>query len=125
MLMTPLLRPCYCVVSQWCAHFSFVFLLLRSCFHKDGWTYLTSSWCTSRLNFPSYNMPPVLRTYTHNYSYTPNYYFIWTHATHDLKTTNPKIELTPCMANVMDNDCCDFGIVYVSFNIRKQVHVMF
>jgi hypothetical protein len=89
MLMTLPFRPCYCMVSQWCAHFSFVFLLLRSCLHRDGWTYSTSSWCTSHLNFPSYNMPPILKTYTHNYSYIPNYYFIWTHATHDLKTTNP------------------------------------
>ncbi len=64
-------------------------LFLQSRFHKDGWTYSTSFWCASRLNFPSYNMPLVLRTYTHNYSYIPNNYFIWTHATHYLNTTNP------------------------------------
>jgi hypothetical protein len=50
--------------------------------------YSTSSWCASCLNFPFYNMPLILRTYTDNYSYTPNNYFIWTHATHYLKTTN-------------------------------------
>ncbi len=76
-----------------CAHFSFVLLLLQSCLHKDGWTYSTSFWCTSRLNFPSYNMSPILRTYTHDYNYTPNNYLIWTHATHYLKTTN----LTKCV----------------------------
>jgi hypothetical protein len=55
--------------------------------------YSTSSWCASCLNFPFYNMPLILRTYTDNYSYTPNNYFIWTHATHYLKTTN----LTECV----------------------------
>ncbi len=95
--MTPLFQPSYCVVSQWCAHFSFVLLLLRSYLHRDGWTYSTSFWCTSRLNFPSYNMPLVLRTYTHDYSYTPNNYFIWTHVATPLwpsvrmKLTLPKL----------------------------------
>jgi hypothetical protein len=31
-----------------------------------------------------------------------------------LKLKN-KIGMTPFMANLMDDDCCDFGIVYVSF----------
>jgi hypothetical protein len=90
MLMTPLFQPIYyCMLSQWCTHFSFVLLILQSHFHINGWTYSTSSWCTSCLNFPSHNMPPVLKTYTHDYSYTPNNYFIWTHTTHYLKITNP------------------------------------
>jgi hypothetical protein len=39
--------------------------------------------------FPLLQYGPSTKTYTHDYSYTPNNYFIWIHATHYLKTTTP------------------------------------
>ncbi len=76
--------------------------------------YSTSSWCASCLNFPFYNMPLILRTYTDNYSYTPNNYFIWTHATHYLKTTNP----TECVKTKNPNKQLLLGIsCYLHTNV--------
>ncbi len=123
MLMTLFLRPCYYVVSQWCAHFFFMFLLLQSRIHKDGWTYLTSFWCTSCLNFPSYSMPHVLITYTCNYNYTPNNYFIWTHATHYLKTTIPVKCVrakNPNKQLLLGTSCYSHYCITLQFKLSKQ-----